>query len=126
MIGLCIVLALAFMGLLFSRIHFHFSFNLSISRQAGIDTQRSKSGKVRRVCASPLQSRPKGLAVRSISDPSVTAALKSAADRAEKDLISALVGLGCEKGKALQVAKRAMRQSSDFDSRLKWAVQNAA
>ena len=107
MTALCIVLALAFFGLLFSRVHFHFSFNLTMSRQAGIATQRSKPGKPRR----ELSSVPP--AVRSI-------------DKAESDILSALLNLGCQKEKARQVAQRAMGQGKDFDGRLQWALRNAA
>jgi Holliday junction resolvasome RuvABC DNA-binding subunit len=51
-------------------------------------------------------------------------AVRSISELQESELVSALVNLGCRKEKAQEVARKA--QGSDFDSRLKWAIQNAA
>jgi hypothetical protein len=104
-------LLIAFAGLLVSRIHFHFSFNLTISR--------SKEGHVVRPV---LRGGKRG--VRAVTVPPAVQSIRPSQD--EADLVSALLNLGCEKGKALKVAKAAMGQGVDFDSRVKWAVQNAA
>ena len=122
-----IVIALliaAFVALLFSRIHFHFSFNLTISRRG--DTEHggsrgsvlaSSRSKIRRGKADGAADVPRDVsdAIRSIQ-PS----------QDEADLASALLNLGCEKKKALDVARSAMFHGQDFDTRIKWAMQNAA
>jgi hypothetical protein len=128
-LAIMIVLTLSLGALLFSRIHFHFSFNLTISRDSKFNsrlkTPPSGSGKTRRENAAlPKVEAP---AVRSIRDSSVTSAIEAARRSAEADLSSALINLGCRKEKAESVAKRAMVEGGkDFDSRLKWALTNAA
>lgn len=119
---LLITVALAFFGLLFSRLHFHFSFNLTISRSPKM-TRKGNMSRDREAGREVSSVTP---AVRSIRDSSVTAALKAASDRAESDIRSALLNLGCEKGKASDVARKAMGQGKDFTTRLQWAIQNAA
>jgi hypothetical protein len=124
-LAIIIALTLSLGALLFSRIHFHFSFNLTISRDSKFNS---------RLKTPPMGSRevkrrevPRLPAVRSIRDSSVTGAIESAKRSAEADLSSALVNLGCEGKKAAGVAKRAMLEGGkDFDSRLKWALANAA
>jgi hypothetical protein len=103
-------LLVAFAGLLVSRIHFHFSFNLQVSR--------SKEGHVVRPV---LRGGKRGVRAVTVPPP---VSIRPSQD--EADLVSALLNLGCEKGKALKVARAAMGQGVDFDSRVKWAVQNAA
>ena len=119
-------LLIAFAGLLVSRIHFHFSFNLTISRR-GAETVRSRKGGGR----SPQQRGSFDTnANRATIQREKTAgilqvpAVRSSQD--EADLVSALLNLGCEKGTALKVAKAAMAQGQTFDSRFLWAVQNVA
>ena len=130
MTALCILFALAFFVLLLSRIHFHFSFNLTISRDPKFNSRKptGSGGAKRRVEISGEV--PSG--VRSI-DQCLQAArkqaeseLEAARKHAESDLCSALVNLGVKRQKAVEVAKKAMQQADDFDSRLKWAVRNAA
>ena len=120
---LCVLLALSLGALLFSRIHFHFSFNLTISRSndAHVDRAGLRARKARR--EGTVEGSP---AVRSIRDSSVTSAIEAARRSAEADLSSALINLGCRKEKADSVAKQAMEQGKDFDTRLKWALSNAA
>jgi hypothetical protein len=68
-----------------------------------------------------------GPAVRSIRQrDDVSKRLQTAEKAVESDLSSALIGLGCDKQKAREVAKKAIVQAPDFDSRLRWAIQNAA
>lgn len=127
MTALCILLAGALLGLLISRVHFHFHFTLQVSRSPKA-TQTGNTNRERRKETRPAAnlgggSRP---AVRSIADPAVTSAIDTAKQRAEDDLISALVNLGCKPGKALQIASQAMKQADDFDGRLRWAIQKAA
>lgn len=117
-------LLVAFAGLLVSRIHFHFSFNLQVSRSQTLRPSSAKTskGQVRPVAGSSTP--------RPFPQETGTAgrdrlrSIRPSQD--EADLVSALLNLGCEKGKALKVAKAAMGQGGDFDSRVKWAVQNAA
>ena len=107
-----VLLALTLMALLFSRIHFHFSFSLRLERPTARKSKpmaTRREAKRRELCSVVP-------AVRSISE----------SDRAESDIRSALLNLGCEKGKAIQVAQMAMGQGKDFDSRLQWALRNAA
>jgi hypothetical protein len=148
MTALCVILALSLGALLFSRIHFHFSFNLTISRLHSASGNRGLTPRSRRDRQDgPLSGRSGQMAmgttentrrgntsgeveapaVRSIKDSSVTKALEAARLSAEVDLCSALINLGCGKLKALEIAKRAMIEGGrDFDSRLKWAIQKAA
>jgi hypothetical protein len=160
-LAIIIILTLSLGALLFSRIHFHFSFNLTISRSEKAIV-RQQSGKARRENAalpkveapavrhsltepatmanladertterrgdpgvtSGFQSKSR---LRSIRDSGVTSAIEAAKRSAEADLSSALINLGCRKEKAESVAKRAMVEGGkDFDSRLKWALANAA
>ena len=44
----------------------------------------------------------------------------------ESDIASALVNLGAKREKAKAVAHQAIEKGSDWDSRMKWALQNAA
>jgi hypothetical protein len=124
MTALCILLALGFLALLFSRIHFHFSFNLTISRSKTTPRYGAMpvGGKQRRgnLGGGSLP------AVRSISDPGVTKTLEAAKAVAEGEVCSALVNLGCDKQKARELAKQAMQNGKDFDSRIRWAIQRAA
>lgn len=125
-LAIIIILTLSLGALLFSRIHFHFSFNLTISRDSKFNSRLktlptgSREAKRRE---GTVEGSP---AVRSIRDSSVTSAIEAAKRSAEADLSSALVNLGCRKEKADMVAKQAMEQGKDFDSRLKWALSNAA
>jgi hypothetical protein len=68
--------------------------------------------------------RPAVRSIRQCGD--VSRALEAAGRTAEKDLVSALLNLGCDKGKAGKVAKQAMKEASDFDGRMIWAMRNAA
>jgi Holliday junction resolvasome RuvABC DNA-binding subunit len=122
MTALAILFALAFLALLISRIHFHFSFNLTISRSQRAQRVSGRDAR-RENAALPKVEAP---AVRSISDPGVTRTLEAARRSAEADIVSSLVNLGCDRQKAREVAKRAMEQGKDFDTRIKWAIQNAA
>jgi hypothetical protein len=123
---LIFLLASALVGLFFSRMHFHFSFNFTISRSAkaplNVPGKARTAGKIL-----GEESRP---AVRSISHQermkSMQAAFVPSGNKQESDLISALMNLGCEKGKALKLAKQAIGQAPDFEGRVKWALQNAA
>lgn len=108
---LCVLLAIAFAGLLLSRIHFHFSFNLTISRDPKFNSTRKS---------------PTGSRGRSAGGAVTSPAVPIRPSQEELDIVSALVNLGCEKSKAPMVASAAMKQGKDFDSRVKWAVQNAA
>ncbi len=122
-------LAAALVGLFFSRLHFHFSFNLTISREPKL-----RHGKI----GDPVQEREAKRqagnlggtpsAVRSIRQcDDVSKRLEAARASAEADLSSALVNLGVTKQKAAEVAKKAIVQGGkDFDGRLRWAIQNAA
>jgi len=112
MTALCALLVCAFVALLFSRIHFHFSFNLTVSRDPKVNSTRKSStgsGKRRAEISGEV---PPAVAIRPSQD--------------EADLASALLNLGCEKKKALDVARSAMFHGQDFDTRIKWAMQNAA
>lgn len=141
MAALCIVLALALVGLLFSRIHFHFSFRVDFTRSSRLhsasrDRVRQQLSPRREGLGSQMAMGTAGSmkagtsgeapAVRSISDRGVTKALEAARFAAECDLSSALVNLGVARQKARELAKRAMPEGEDFDSRFKWAVQHAA
>jgi hypothetical protein len=128
MTALAILFALAFLALLISRIHFHFSFNLTISRSDRLTPGNRKSMAIGRDARRENAALPKveAPAVRSISDPGVTRTLEAARRSAEADIVSSLVNLGCDRQKAREVAKRAMEQGKDFDTRIKWAIQNAA
>jgi hypothetical protein len=98
MTALAVFCALAFFALLVSRVHFHFSFNLTISRRGStgqIHASRSRA-KIRR------------------------------AEGGSDQVASALVNLGCKPQKAREVAKKAIEQGKDFESRVRWAIQNAA
>jgi hypothetical protein len=112
------VLASALVGLFFSRVHFHFSFNCTVSRSANL---RSLPGKRRAEISGEV---PPVRSIRQHED--VTKVLQAAQDSVEADLTSALVNLGCSLPKASQVAKKAMGEGKDFDSRLQWALRNAA
>jgi hypothetical protein len=121
------VLASALLGLFFSRIHFHFSFNLTISRQGrptAVKSMAAKREAKRR--GNNTSGEVEAPAVRSISDRGVTKALEAAKSSVEADLYSALLNLGCKAQKAREVASKAILQAPDFDGRLKWAIQNAA
>jgi hypothetical protein len=125
---LIVALAIAFLALLISRIHFHFSFDLTISRRGATDTtplgaSRATIRRERERAACPGEALP---AIHSIQDRGVTKALETASASAEADLASALVNLGCKRPKACVIAKLAMQQASDFDGRLKWAIRQAA
>jgi hypothetical protein len=127
MTALAILFALAFFALLVSRVHFHFSFNLTISRRGAteqIHASRSRA-KIRRAeGGSDLErSLP---AVQSIRDSGVQKTLEAARAVAEGEVASALVNLGCKPQKAREVAKKAIEQGKDFESRVRWAIQNAA
>ncbi len=117
------LLSIALVALLVSRIHFHFSFSFTISRSA--KAPLTVPGKKRTAAKIPgEESRPAVRSIRQHED--VTKVLKAAQDSVEADLTSALVNLGCALPKASQVAKKAMAEGKDFDSRLQWAVRNAA
>lgn len=122
-LAIIIALTLSLGALLFSRIHFHFSFNLTMSKSALLPPAAGaprKSNAVRSGETSPNKS------VSVIRDSSVASAIEAAKRSAEADLSSALINLGCEGKKAQSVAKQAMEQGKDFDTRLKWALSNAA
>jgi len=125
------VLASALVGLFFSRLHFHFSFNLTISRRGATEPNHASSSRatIRRVAKQTAGeiSGEVPPAVRSIRQADdVSKRLQQAKDRAESDIFSALLNLGCEKGKAQNIARSAMGQGKDFDTRLTWALQHAA
>jgi hypothetical protein len=117
MTAIAVLFATAFVILLVVRVHFHFSFNVTISRR-GAD----QKAKIRRGIGGGWPSPPP---VLSIKDSGVTKALAARAV-AEEEVCSALLNLGCAKQKAREVAKLAIEQGKDFDSRLRWAIRNAA
>jgi hypothetical protein len=120
-------LAAALVGLFFSRLHFHFSFNLTISRSLKFNAPtRAGDREAKRQAGNLGGGTPS--AVRSIRQcDDVSRRLEAARASAEADLSSALVNLGVTKQKAGEVAKRAIVQGGkDFDSRFRWAIQNAA
>jgi hypothetical protein len=137
-----IALLIALVGLLFSRIHFHFTFSLDVSRSSRLHSANRNPSDFRRERKAAVGSRPVQMAmgttgkqagvsggapaVRSISDTGVTKALEAARKAAEGDLVSALLNLGCDRQKAQKLAKDAMTQGEDFDSRVRWAMQHAA
>jgi len=134
MLALCIILAALLIVLLFSRIHFHFRFTLQVRRESGSrrerPTPRSTSGLS---VATRLDDKRGGVmpgeaaSPRLVQDPSVSRALEAARESCEADLASALMNLGVKGQKAKEVAKKAiMEGGQDFDSRLKWALRNAA
>jgi len=47
------------------------------------------------------------------------------ATKEESDIASALMNLGAKREKAKAVAHQAIKKGSDWDSRMKWALQNA-
>ena len=117
MTAVCILFALAFCVLLLSRLHFHFSFNLTISRDPKVNSRKPmRSGEAKRA-EFPGEGKPPVRSIRPTDDPG---------RHAESGLCSALVNLGVKRQKAVEVAKKAMQQANNFDSRLKWAVRNAA
>jgi hypothetical protein len=127
---LIFVLASALVGLFFSRLHFHFSFNLSISRRGATELIHASSSRAKIRRGKPTAGEISGEvtpAVRSIRQADdVSKRLQVAKDKAESDIFSALLNLGCEKGKAQNIARSAMGEGKDFTSRLTWAVQHAA
>ena len=138
---LCIILALALVGLFFSRIHFHFTFGVDLTRSSRLHSaarplRRGSDGRERKPGLAPRSAhmamgtagKEAGVsggapAVRTITREF---ALQSARDASERDLCSALVNLGMDKKKAVSIAKAAMVEGEDFDSRFQWAVKNAA
>jgi hypothetical protein len=136
--AIIIALSIALVGLFFSRIHFHFSFRVDMTRSSRLHSasrhgREEASVSVRRpqMAMGTAGSRKAGTsgeapAIRSISDKGVTKALEAAKHAAECDVSSALVNLGCERQKARELAKQAMEQGEDFDSRIKWAISRAA
>lgn len=123
-----IVIALliaAFVALLFSRIHFHFSFNLTVSRKA--ETERSRKGGGRTPQQrGRLDTNANRATIREKAAGTSVPAVAIRPSQDEADLASALLNLGCEKKKALDVARSAMFHGQDFDTRFRWAMQNAA
>lgn len=81
-------------------------------RYAGRSTYRVK---IVRVPVAPVTTRT---AAPKVARP----AAAPIADAAE--IRSALVNLGCKMARASQIAEAAMTQGTDFDSRLRWALQN--
>lgn len=69
-----------------------------------------------------------GRLVRLVDRAGGRSASDSNSGRAEEksDIASALRNLGCKKEKAQSVAHQAIGKGTDWDSRLKWALQNAA
>ena len=132
MTALAILFALAFFTLLLSRVHFHFSFNLTISRSSlkGPATIANPAGERargrRRDPAVTMEAAETASQVRSIRDSGVQKTLETARAVAEGEVASALVNLGCDKQKAREVARKAIEQGKDFESRVRWAIQNAA
>lgn len=135
--AIIITLSIALVGLLFSRIHFHFSFRVDFTRSSRLHsapvTRRESafaSGRSQMAMgtAGSMKAGTSGEApaVRSISDRGVTKALEAARFAAECDLSSALVNLGVTRQKARELAKAAMPEGEDFDSRFKWAIARAA
>jgi hypothetical protein len=110
------LLSVAFLVLLSSRVHFHFSFNLTISRCASRQNGRKVSGLSGRGPGSDS-----GRALPAIQDIG-----ERARKAAEADLQSALVNLGMQHQQAVLLAGKAMQQGKDFDSRIRWAIRNAA
>lgn len=120
------VLAACLVALFFSRIHFHFSFNLSISKSsaksggnAGCRLRPNGGDRSRKVRRASLNSRGDG-------GVPVVRSIEAVGNVQEAELISALVNLGCPRQKSQELAKEAIGKGSDFDSRIKWALQNAA
>jgi hypothetical protein len=138
MTALAILFALAFFALLLSRVHFHFSFNLTISKAQTLRPSSAKtskgqdglSGGARRLSFPAQSSRDRDSrerpAIQSIRDAGVQKTLDAARAVAEGEVASALVNLGCKPQKAREVAKKAIEQGKDFESRVRWAIQNAA
>lgn len=133
-----VALGIAFVALLGSRVHFHFSLNLTISRR-GAETVLSRKGGVR----DPRQRDSfDANANRATIRREPVRSLASGADRQQKagkvsgeaspsqlaDLKSALVNLGCRKQQAAAIAARAIESApdADFDVLLKWAIREAA
>ena len=121
------VLLAALIVLFFSRIHFTFSLNISRRERPApnsgrhMATRGQRGGRIH-----------EGGDVRPISHERTMRQLTAEfqpnemSQRDETQIISALVNLGCNQQKARGVAQRAIRQGSDFDSSLKWALRNAA
>ena len=143
--AIIIGLLIALVGLFFSRIHFHFTFRLDLTRSNRLHSASGKGGRElpgRREDKAGVTSRSPHMAmgtvgkeagvpgtapaVRSISDPDVTKALQAARTAAEGDIASALQNLGYDRLKARKLAGQAMLQGEDFDSRVKWAIKHAA
>lgn len=61
-------------------------------------------------------------AVRTTAVPKPRPAAAPITEAAE--IRSALVNLGCQMARASRIAEAAMDQGTDFDSRLRWALQN--
>src|ERR1700735_3372916 len=101
-LAIIIILTLSLGALLFSRIHFHFSFNLTISRDSKFNSRLKTPPTGSR--EAKRREKPRPPAVRSIRDSSVTSAIEAARRSAEADLSSALINLGCRKERADMVA----------------------
>ena len=124
--AIIIALLITLVALFFSRVHFHFSYNLTISRDPKVNSTRkgpTGSGRPRPVEISG-EVPPAVRSIRQSGD--VSGVLEAARRSAEADLASALVNLGVGRQKAAEVAKRAMGQAGDFDTRMRWAIQHAA
>src|ERR1700689_456818 len=142
-LAIIIALTLALGTLLVSRIHFHFSFNLAVTRSAAQsgdnagyrlrpngrgDRSRNSSVLPPETAGAWNSPRSGGTSPNkssSIRDLGVTKALEAASHRAELDIASALVNLGCQSQRAQNIARDAMGEAKDFDGRLRWAIGKA-
>jgi hypothetical protein len=136
---LVFALASALVGLLFSRIHFHFSFSVDLTKSSRLHSapkprreRETRSSEVSRSMAMGTAGKEAGdsggaPAVRSIRQyDDVSKRLEAARRTAEGDISSALANLGMPAQKARELAKKAMEQGEDFDARIKWAMANVA
>jgi hypothetical protein len=135
-IVLNILLGALLVALFVSRIHFHFHFSLEMSRESKSrwqnPTPRTTAGKyteTRREKAGaeiPGEVLRRPSKIQHVADPGVEVAIDQQRKQAEADIASALVNLGMEKLKARKVASEAMGQGKDFDSRVRWAINQGA
>jgi hypothetical protein len=110
----------AFVVLLFSRVHFHFHFTF------GMQVTRKTSRKARpRPVEISGEVPPAARSIRQERDVYFNST-DTARSRAAAEITSALINLGMPQAKARKLAEKAMEQGRDFDSRIRWAMQNAA
>jgi len=114
-------LTTAFVILLFSRVHFHFHFTF------GMQVTRKPSRKAARPRPVEISGEvpPAARSIRQERDIYFNDT-DTARSRAAAEITSALINLGMPQAKARKLAEKAMEQGRDFDSRIRWAMQNAA